>query len=280
MARYISILTALLFLLALPSTVEAKKDKKKQKTNFRVEPPSPDLRIPALKPDKPLAPIHEPGAPKAVNNHREYFGNHKVMSHGGIDVSHYQGQIDWRAVAHSGRVKYVFCKATENTTLVDNTFNFNVREARKNGIPVGSYHFFSPNVSGAAQLQHFLENVDMSTQDVIPMLDVEVRGKQSLEKFHAEIRAWLEGFEKQFHYKPIIYASVNFYNKYLAGAFDDYKYMMAKYSEEPPNPQGPIPMVMWQYSSHGHVDGIRGAVDMSWFCDNHDVKDILIKHAK
>lgn len=276
MARNITALIVMILCLVASLPLQA-RDKNKH-VEARPELPMPDLRIPAQKPHQPLASIDEIGLPKA--KHAVNYGEHVAQQRGGIDVSHYQGQIDWSAVARDGRALYAFCKATESTGLMDNTYNYNVREAKKHGIPVGCYHFFSPKTSGAEQLRFFMRNVDMNQLDVVPMLDIEVRGKASLEEFHRQIRAWLKGFEEQYHFKPIIYASLNFYNKYLAGAFDDYIYMIAKYSDGCPDPQGPIPFAMWQYSANGRIDGIRGAVDMSCFVDHFDVKDILIKNQR
>lgn len=280
MNRYIVLIITAFTLLLVPCNVIA--DKKKKHVEVRPELPMPDLRIPALKAHKTVAPLHEIGNPKTYKQgvYMGVQGNHTASDHGGIDVSHYQGQINWSQVARSGKVLYAFCKATESNNLMDNTFQYNVREARKVGIPVGCYHFFRPNVSGEAQLKYFIENVDMSTQDVVPMLDIEIRGKASLEEFQKQIRAWLKGFEEHYHFKPIIYASVNFYNKYLAGAFDDYMYMIAKYGEGVPSPQGPIPFAMWQYSASGRIEGIKGAVDRSCFVDHFHVKDILIKNQR
>ncbi|MBQ0050104.1 MAG: glycosyl hydrolase family 25 [Bacteroidales bacterium] len=277
MSRYSTILLAAILFL-LPCISDAKK-KKEKAVEVRPELPMPDPAMVALKPQIPLSPIGELGRIEAANPKATY-GNHTARHHGGIDVSHYQGQIDWQAVAREGKTKYVFCKATESTTLVDNTFQYNLREAKRAGIPVGCYHFFSATTSGEAQLRHFMKNVDVRQLDVVPMLDVEVRGKASLEEFHRQIRAWLKGFEEHYHFKPILYASVNFYNKYLAGAFDDYIYMIAKYGEGCPNPQGAIPFAMWQYTSSGSVSGIRGRVDLSCFVDHFDVKDILIKNQR
>lgn len=278
MTRYITALIAIFMLSLLPSHALGDKTKKK-KLNVEVRPelPMPDARVPVVKPQAPHASVSEPGVLN-MQASEVVYGEHTESQRGGIDVSHYQGQIDWNAVAHDGRALYAFCKATESTSLMDNTYQYNVREARRNGVPVGAYHFFSPKTSGAEQLKFFMDNVDVSQLDVVPMLDIEVRGKASLEEFHNQIRVWLKGFEKKYHFKPIIYASVNFYNKYLAGAFDDYMYMIAKYGEGCPSPQGPIPFVMWQYTANGRINGIKGAVDMSYFVDSFDLKDILIKN--
>lgn len=281
MYRHIVLIITLISLLLTPSGLNA-REKKNKHVEVRPELPMPDLRLPSLKSQKPLPAIAEIGSLKANKTNTVYVatGNHVAQQRGGIDVSHYQGQINWGAVARTGKVLYAFCKATENTNLMDNTYLYNVREAKRAGIPVGCYHFFSPKTSGAAQLQYFMENVNVDDLDIVPMLDVEVRGKANLEEFQKQIRAWITGFENHYHFKPIIYASVNFYNKYLAGAFDDCIYMIAKYGDGVPNPQGPIPFAMWQYSASGRIDGIKGAVDQSCFIDHFDVEHILIKNQR
>ena len=289
MRHYITTtITLLCFLLLLPyygiaAGDRKKKEKVKEESSllYNIEP---DARVVPQKPQHLHRPLKELGAVGDLMaqtlSHKGSYGPHKAHSRGGIDVSHYQGRIDWKSVARSGQVHYVFCKATENLTFVDDTYHYNVQEARRHGIPVGCYHFFSPNSPGAAQFEHFKRTVDMKKLDVVPMLDVEVRGRASLAAFQANVRAWLKAFENTYHFKPIIYASLSFYNKYLAGAFDDYLYMIAKYGGDTPNPEGPIPFAMWQFTASGRVNGIRGDVDRSCFIDHFDVKDILIENQR
>lgn len=276
MKRLVATLLAALVLATGVATIVSAANPKKKVVEVRPELPEPDALPAKSRPQKVLIPVDELGQIKVKKKPLSVVGNHTESSYGGIDVSHYQGMINWSQVAASGQVHYVFCKATESNTLMDNTFAYNVREARAHGIPVGCYHFFRPNVSGRQQLAYFIQNVDMKTQDIRPMIDIEIRGKQSLVNFQRNIREFLDGFERHYGFKPILYASVNFYNEYLAGAFDDYLYMIAKYAEGIPQPKGPIGFAMWQYSSHGRVPGIRGSVDLSHFIDGHEVKDLLI----
>ena len=60
----------------------------------------------------------------------------------GVDVSSYQGVIDWEILAAQD-IFFVFIKATEGSTFVDDNFAYNCSEARKTGLRVGAYHFFS-----------------------------------------------------------------------------------------------------------------------------------------
>jgi len=203
--------------------------------------------------------------------------HHTVNVQQGIDVSHYQGRIDWDEVATDKTISFVYVKATEGGNLVDEFYLRNLYGAKRVGIPVGCYHFFSPTVSPLVQLENFRSTVDPRQQDLIPIVDVEKRGKSSLVQFQKSLKAFLDGVERMFGVKPIIYTGVNFYAKYLEGHFTQYKFMVARYAEEFPGLSEDVPIVLWQYSSTSYVDGIRGHVDRSVFLDKYSVVDILLR---
>lgn len=71
-------------------------------------------------------------------------GNINTKYKEGIDVSHYQGTIDWQRVVRSTNISYVYLKATEGANYVDDTYRRNLTEARRAGLSVGSYHFTAP----------------------------------------------------------------------------------------------------------------------------------------
>jgi GH25 family lysozyme M1 (1,4-beta-N-acetylmuramidase) len=74
----------------------------------------------------------------------------------GIDVSHFQGTINWSSVAAAGK-QFAFAKATEGVTYVDPTVGTNTAGARAAGLLVGVYHFAHPDTNtAAAEAQHFL----------------------------------------------------------------------------------------------------------------------------
>ncbi len=207
--------------------------------------------------------------------------DHHIGKTRGIDVSHYQGNINWRNVGFDDHVSYVYVKATESSSLVDNMYQQNLRGARVAGIPVGTYHFFSPTSSATTQLLNLTRTMpDLRNQDLVPMVDVETRGKVSINDFRIRLRQFLRGVEDKYGVRPIIYTGANFYNKYLSGYFDDYLFMIAKYDNEIPVLSGNPKFAIWQYSSTGQVAGIKGYVDMSVFVDNYDLNDILIKGRK
>jgi len=267
-----TLLTIMAFLLVV-APVCADNKKKGQKVEQRPLIDEPDELPAILKPQAPFASI----APLEIPEKMPRVINYRSTNQGGIDVSHYQGRIDWKAVRNSGKVLYAYVKATESTGLVDDTYAYNIREAHNAGIPVGCYHFFSPTADGQAQLNNFISTVNLSGHDLVPMVDVEVRGKSTLPQFISRLRTFIQGLEKHYKVKPILYTSVNFYNKYLAGHFDDYVYMIARYADEVPQPNSGCRFGLWQYSATGRVSGIHGAVDCSCFIEGYDLKDIMIE---
>ena len=256
----------LLLLFVLATTVFA--DKKKGKP---IEPvyalPEPDAMPSPSLPDRPLPAVRELRPPI----------RHTVARQQGIDVSHYQGIINWEQVAMDKSITFVYIKATEGASFVDDYYTRNLHGAKRAGIPVGSYHFFSPSVSALVQLENFRTMVDPRQQDLIPIVDVEKRGKGSLAQFQGNLKAFLEGVERMFGVKPIIYTGVNFYAKYLEGRFTQYRFMVARYAEEFPGLSEDVPILLWQYSSTSYVDGIKGHVDKSVFLDRYGVADIMLK---
>jgi GH25 family lysozyme M1 (1,4-beta-N-acetylmuramidase) len=96
----------------------------------------------------------------------------------GIDVSHWNGTIDWAKVASSGR-RFAFMKATEGTTFRDPTYAENRQGAVAAGLVVTAYHFARPdlNPGGAvAEANHFADVAGIGAGDIIPVLDLERDG--------------------------------------------------------------------------------------------------------
>lgn len=235
--------------------------------------PMPDYLPSALHPQTPLsADRHTPG-----NQHLPPEIHHTASKQKhGIDVSHYQGLINWKKVEQSGEVSFVYIKATEGEELLDMNYHQNLRGARRAKIPVGAYHFYRPNASVQLQFINFCRNVFPREMDLIPIVDVEVRGREPQFKFRFKLKQFLEMVEQHFGVRPIIYTSSNFYNKHLSGHFTDYKYMIARYHPDIPELRDDAAFVLWQYSATSTVPGILHHVDRSCFVDNYTLDDILL----
>jgi lysozyme len=178
----------------------------------------------------------------------------------GIDVSHYQGDIDWSKVKNDGIV-FAIIKATQGMRTVDPRFKLNWAASKKAGLNRGAYHFLEPDQDGTAQAKHFLKTVNFAKGDLIPAVDVERKGEaltRTLKAFLAEVKSSL-GVE------AVIYVSPSFWNEHLADAFDaplPNPLWIAEYGASKPKATRKIgPWLVWQYSQTGRVDGISGPVD-------------------
>ncbi len=267
---HILFLTVVLSLLC-PTDAYGRKKKKKNEEQDVYEFLQPDMPSSSYK----AMPDNHPRQPKGANL-TAYFS--RTASHQyGIDVSHYQGRIDWKAVSRDKKVGYVYLKATESNYLVDDTYSFNLSEARRHGIKVGSYHFFRPNVDAASQYENFRQTVNRRKQDLLPLIDVEVTGGVSVETLHKRLQEFLKLVTKEYGKRPLIYTGRNFYNKYFAGysAFKPYMFMIAQYTSDEPYLNDGRDFVMWQFTAKGRVSGIRGDVDRSRFMGRYSVSDIV-----
>ncbi|WP_419873938.1 glycoside hydrolase family 25 protein [Candidatus Pristimantibacillus sp. PTI5] len=79
----------------------------------------------------------------------------------GLDVSHYQGYVDWKTVTETEKYQFVYMKATEGNDFTDDTFMQNWEGAKENGILTGAYHFFSARSTGEQQADHFISVVQL-----------------------------------------------------------------------------------------------------------------------
>lgn len=197
----------------------------------------------------------------------------------GIDVSHYQGVIDWERVKTSGQhpVEFAYIKASQGITIQDDCYQRNITEARRAGILVGSYHYFSSGGTGIEQCDYFMETIKDFPQDLVPVVDVEECprswGPMALCR---NLRDFLLRMEQVYGIRPIIYSGIFFYNNYLAHEFRDYTLFIARYADEAPITADGADWVIWQFSERGRIDGIRHKVDLDCINGNYSLDDILL----
>ncbi|MCC3160731.1 glycoside hydrolase family 25 protein [Hymenobacter sp. 15J16-1T3B] len=179
----------------------------------------------------------------------------------GIDVSSYQGSIDWDEVARH-RVRFAFIKASEGVSLRDRRFARNWRGAKRAGICRGAYHFFQPNYDGAQQANLFTRTADLGPGDLPPVLDVEAPEFHDVAVMRQHIATWLRLVERHYGVRPILYSNYSFYRRYLAGHFDKYPLWLAHYEVERPA-LAREKWIIWQHSDEAYIPGIRGTVDFN-----------------
>ncbi|TDE18439.1 glycoside hydrolase [Dyadobacter psychrotolerans] len=190
----------------------------------------------------------------------------------GIDVSHHNSKINWDKLKKSRTEKvgidFVYIKATEGATHLDRQFQRNWAEAKRIGMKRGAYHFYNPRVMSDRQVANFIGQVRLEPGDLPPVLDLETDARKPNEIIVKGVRNWLILIEKHYGVKPIIYVNEHFYNKYIAGNFDDYPLWLAGYSRTDLNDLASDAQVLfWQHSEKGWADGIRGFVDYNVFLD-------------
>ena len=201
----------------------------------------------------------------------------------GIDISHYQGEIDWEKLKNNGMiekcpVRFVMIKATEGSSKIDENFIDNFYNAREYGFIRGAYHFYSVYSPAEAQARYFIKNVKLEAGDLPPVLDVEHKPKnQTDEEFKKSILTWLDIVEEECGVKPIIYTYYKFKMKYLSDkVFDDYPYWIAHYYVDKVEYNGQ--WKFWQHTDCGKLPGISGYVDFNIYNGSfYDLRRLTIQ---
>lgn len=236
---------------------------------------------PVAKPAPP-APAWQPAHPRAdfmgatLATRADAFtapGIPTVLQSGtpGIDVSNWQGQIDWSAVATEG-VRFAYIKATEATTFTDPDFAANYSGAAKAGLIRGAYHFAVPNASsGAAQADFFVDHGGSWTADgrtLPPALDIEYNpyGPDPCYGLsRSQMISWIGAFATTVYNRtdrwPVIYTTTNWWatctgNSPAAGAHSPlWLASWAQSGQVRNRPEGWNAYTIWQYADRGTAPG-------------------------
>ena len=198
----------------------------------------------------------------------------------GIDVSHWQHEIDWLEVKRSG-VKFAFIKATEfpdkqTALFVDNKFQVNLEGAKANGLYWGAYHFFRTHIDPVLQAQMFCETVgDFSS--LPPVIDLEAAGSRG-ERLNYKVRLFLDEVQKATERRPIIFTSGGFWHSFMASEkrshtdwAAEYPLWMAQKTTLWPTPIYPwAAWDFWQHSDKGRLPGIMTNVNLNWFAGSEE----------
>lgn len=180
----------------------------------------------------------------------------------GIDVSTYQGSIDWPVLADNN-LTFAFIKATEGSSYQDEKFKYNWDEASKTPLKIGAYHFFSYETSGATQADNYIKTVPIKKDALPPVVDLEFYGNYT--SFNSppkdttlkELNLLLERLEAHYGKKPIIYTSNKPYASYLRNNYTDYPIWIRNFYACPILPDR-NQWAFWQYTDKGHLPGYSG----------------------
>ena len=192
----------------------------------------------------------------------------------GIDVSKYQGTINWTKVAKDSTIRFVYVKATEGTSIQDPMYRTNITKAKKAGLLVGSYHLYSSKTTAYQQMGNIRSVIKKNEQDLVPVLDIE--GHHSGRLYMERVDKLLELMEKEYGVRPIIYTSEKLYKTHFtAKKYQKYHIFIANYRGYPT-----VRYTLWQYTERGHCSGINGYVDFSRLNRNRTLSDIRMPKPK
>jgi lysozyme len=258
------------FVLAAPSTIDAKSGPRPRPTPTTKPTPTPTpaptpVPTPTATPSPTPTPMPTP-APTGVPTYVD-----------GIDVSYHQGAIDWGQVAAAGK-RFSFVRATAGTLTADTAYATNVSGARAAGLRVGSYHYANPDTAlndASNEASWFLSHASIVAGDLDPVLDLEVSNGLGPASLTAWAQTWLAQVSATTGVHPIIYTNPTFWSTSMADtdwfARNGYPVLwIANWTSTaepavPANGWGGNGWTFWQHSSSGTVPGIVGAVDLDRF---------------
>lgn len=200
----------------------------------------------------------------------------------GVDVSSYQKDVDFNKLKEQ-HIDFVYVKATEGSTHVDESFSKKWKEVKDAGIPSGAYHYYSYYQSGVAQAESFIKTVGDLNGRLIPAIDMEltvdeVYNPPEKDAVVRGLKAFIAVIEEKYKVKPIIYARKDYYEKYLKDDFADYPKWVTNYY---------LPAFMdygegwtiWQYDDKGLLDGYSGEkyIDLNVLNNKTSLDSLTIK---
>jgi lysozyme len=184
----------------------------------------------------------------------------------GIDVSQYQGRIDFAGLQlqlQNKQIEFVVVRATMGKDGVDSRFERNWEGFRPLPIKRGAYHYYRPNENSTLQAQNFIKTAKLKSGDIIPVLDIEKHSTiQSKDKLREGLKNWLRIVEEHYEVKPMIYTGDRFFWEVLHDqGFDEYPIWVANYNPilKPETEDWTI----WQFSEKGSLPGIGEKIDLN-----------------
>ncbi|AOC95344.1 MULTISPECIES: glycoside hydrolase family 25 protein [Flavobacterium] len=192
----------------------------------------------------------------------------------GIDVSEFQGKVDWEEVEildEKYPVQFVFIRATAGNDRVDRQFKRNWEGAKENKIMRGAYHYYRPNENSIEQADLFIKTVKLQKGDLPPVLDIEKLPKnQPLDSLKKGLKRWLNKVEKHYQVRPIIYSGERYYSDFLKEEFGDYLFWIANYNFYREKIEDD--WLFWQFTEKASLPGIKHRVDVNIY--NGDLEQL------
>jgi len=189
----------------------------------------------------------------------------------GVDVSKFQGTINWAQAKRSG-ISFAFIKATEGGDLLDTRFKENWRGAKDVGMPRGAYHFYYFCRPAIEQVRWFIKHVPKTRGSMPPVLDMEWNSKSPTcrlrppaEKVRSEMGIFLRELKRHYGKQPIVYTTIDFYRDNQLNRVKGVTYWLRSVAEHPDILYPGQNWKFWQYTGTGIVPGIKGNADINVF---------------
>lgn len=189
----------------------------------------------------------------------------------GIDVSRWQGDIDWRQVRSSG-ISFAYIKATEGGDFTDPMFRKNWELAGSAGVPRGAYHFYYFCRGAVEQARWFIDNVPRDRNALPHVLDMEwnhqsktCKHKPDGESVRREAAKFLDMLERHYGKRPLVYTTPDFYKQTGIGRIPRTEFWLRSVAGHPSQTYPGASWTFWQYTGTGVVPGVRGPVDINAF---------------
>ncbi|MFI2297088.1 GH25 family lysozyme [Isoptericola sp. NPDC019571] len=188
----------------------------------------------------------------------------------GVDVSAYQGEIDWPVLADQD-LDFAFIKATEGSAHEDERFAASWEGARATDLLVGAYHFLSFESPGADQAAHMIDVVPAESGTLPPVVDVEYYGDfaadpPTVDELRGILDPMLDALEDHYGVPPILYTTQQIRADYLGDDYDRYPLWIRSVASTPDLPRRD--WEFWQYSDRDTLPGYAGEeehIDMNVF---------------
>lgn len=189
----------------------------------------------------------------------------------GIDVSYYQGDIEWSRVRSAG-VAFAFIRISDGATIADPRFVANWRGAKQAGVLRGVYQFFRPEEDPIVQASVVVRALRQhGLGELPPVIDIEVTGGLPLARVVANARVWIEHVRSQLGVEPIVYTNPGMWRWTGANGLARQPLWVAHYTTNCPSVPAPWSQwTFWQYTDTGRVDGIDALVDLNVFPGSAD----------
>ena len=190
----------------------------------------------------------------------------------GIDVSHWQGEIDWHAVKRDGTA-FAWIKATEGGDHADKRFLDNWYGAKAAGVPRGAYHFYYFCRPVEEQVDWVQKTVPNDPTALPLVLDMEwnaysknCRDRPPRARILQDMQYFLDEMEKYYGKRPVIYSSVDFHRDRLVDALKGEQFWLRSVASYPNHIYtNRDDWYFWQYTAEGRVSGVKGDVDRNVF---------------